>query len=531
MAQDNEQKSIIVAENKNLKLELDLYKTGIVQLEELTKELQQSEQNYRLLYEYAGVGIGYYESDGTIISFNNLAAKNMGGVPSDFAGKSIFDIFSKSSADIYFKRMKLALASDNQVEYEDFIDLPPGKRWFLTVFSKISTLNSDINRVQIISQDITERKNEQQLILETKIRDEAILNSIGDAVFACDKDGKIILFNKMAETLIEIPKNKAIGSHYSRIVNFVNESTGKASNDFVAEAIRDNKITAMNNHVVLVLKDGRKIPVADSAAPVNDSDGKILGCVVVFHDVTRERQIDKAKTEFVSLASHQLRTPLSTINWYTEMLLSEDVGAFSLKQRQYTQEVSSASRRMVDLVDSLLNVSRLELGTFEVDPKLVNVVKIVKNCFKEFTQQIAKKKLVVKQKYYEGIPDIKVDPKLFVIIVLNILSNSIKYSNSGGKITLSISKDNGNFILAIADNGVGIPKEQQSEIFGKLFRADNAKKMDPDGTGLGLYIVKEIVYYSGGKVWFKSSEGKGTTFYVSLPLTGMKKKLGSKGLD
>ena len=378
--------------------------------------------------------------------------------------------------------------------------------------------------------DITERIKAEQLVNEVKTRDEAILNSIGDAVFATDKNGDILLFNKMAEEMTGISVKEAIGHNYKQTIIFIKESDGKPSNDFIAQAIDNNVITKMANHVLLVRKDGQTLPVADSAAPIKDSQGNMIGCVVVFHNVTKERQIDKAKTEFVSLASHQLRTPLSTINWYVEMLLSLDVGKLTPKQREYSQEVYHASQRMVNLVNALLNVSRLELGTFAVEPKMVNIVNIAKNCLKELTPLILKKKLIFKFIYDKSALMVKVDPKLMAIVFQNFLSNSVKYTQKDGKIVLKISKTENSVLISVSDNGIGIPLEQQKNIFEKLYRADNAKKFDPDGTGLGLYIVKEIIDYTGGKVWFKSVEGKETTFYTSLPLTGMFTKKGNKKL-
>ena len=401
------------------------------------------------------------------------------------------------------------------------------------VFERYSTsliLNQE-NEGRVWSfRDITQRLKSEQDLMEAKAKSEAILASIGDAVFACDKQGKILLFNKTAEQMTGILAKNAFGCHYKQIINFIRESDGKPSTDFINEAINNNKITKMTNHVMLLCKDGRQIPVADSAAPIKNDRNEIIGCVVVFHDVTRERQIDKAKTEFVSLASHQLRTPLSTINWYVEMLLSLDVGKLTPKQRQYSQEVYHASQRMVNLVNALLNVSRLELGTFAVEPKVTNIINVAKANLKELLPQILKKKLTVKHKFDKNISVIKADPKLLSIIFQNLLSNSVKYSKRAGEIVFSITKEKDRLLISVADNGIGIPIAQQGQIFNKLFRADNAKKVDPDGSGLGLYIVKEILDYTGGKVWFKTKEEKGTIFYISLPLMGMLKKTGLKKL-
>jgi signal transduction histidine kinase len=221
---------------------------------------------------------------------------------------------------------------------------------------------------------------------------------------------------------------------------------------------------------------------------------------------------------------------MSTINWYSEMLLSGDVGKLTLKQRKYSQEIYHASQRMVALVNALLNVSRLELGTFIVEPKLMNITKIAKNCLKDFSPQISKKKLKISQNYKKCESLMKIDERLVTIIFQNFLSNSIKYTKSGGRIQLKIDSGKDGLLISVSDNGIGIPKEQQKEIFSKLFRADNAKKMDPDGSGLGLYIVKKNVGYTKGNIWFESKKGKGTTFYAKLPSSGMIKKEGKKEL-
>lgn len=378
--------------------------------------------------------------------------------------------------------------------------------------------------------DITERKRLEEKILADKFIDEAILESIGDAVFACNSDGHLILFNKMAESVTGITAKEAIGKHYHQVVKFIQESDGTPSDDFIAEAIAKNKITRMTNHTLLVRSDGKKIPVSDSASPIKEPNGKIIGCVCVFHDVTKEYQVDKAKTEFVSLASHQLRTPLSTINWYSEMLLSGDAGQLNPKQEQYAKETHHASKRMCELVNSLLNVSRLELGTFSIDPKQTVVKDLIQTCIKDFRHQIKTKHLSLTQKYSPDVHSMLLDPKLFSIIIQNLLSNAIKYTPSSGKIRLGLTKDTDSILITVSDTGIGIPHEQQDKIFDKLYRADNAKAVDPDGSGLGLYIAYVIASNAGGKIWHKPNTTAGTSFFVRFPITGMKSKTGNKQL-
>jgi signal transduction histidine kinase len=285
--------------------------------------------------------------------------------------------------------------------------------------------------------------------------------------------------------------------------------------------------------------------VSSIVAPVV-LDSKIVGAVEVFRDITKEKEIDKAKTEFVSLASHQLRTPLSTVSWYSEMLLAGDVGEVTPEQKKYLEEIYHGNQRMVDLVNTLLDVSRIEMGTFIVESKPTDIVKLAQGVIEEHKLQIREKRIHFSYSSGKNIPSIKADPKILRMVVHNLLSNAIKYTPEGGRVAVSIflKKVNNKFsklnnpkdkegsensvLFKIIDSGYGIPEDQQDKIFTKLFRADNVVGKDTEGTGLGLYIAKSIVEQSGGRIWFESSEKKGTTFYVDLPLQKTKHKNGTR---
>ncbi len=186
---------------------------------------------------------------------------------------------------------------------------------------------------------------------------------------------------------------------------------------------------------------------------------------------------------------------------------------------------------MITLVNSLLNVSRLELGNFIIQPEAVQIKDIAESVVNDIKIQIKKRKISFKKTYDSNIPTIQADPKLTRIIFDNLLSNAVKYTLVGGKVTLDIAVKKPNIVITVWNNGPGIPKEAQHNIFTKLFRDDLARQRDPDGNGLGLYIVKSILDNSGGKIWFDSDDNTGTHFYVTIPLAGMKAKEGSKGFE
>lgn len=378
---------------------------------------------------------------------------------------------------------------------------------------------------------------EQNVIARTKdlemsrAKEGAILQSIGDGLLATNEKGTITFVNKTAEKLLGKKRKNILDKIFSEVIP-LEDRHGLSMNGErhpVCMALAMSTTTDAQTQGITyyyVRKDGIKVPLAITATPVM-LNGKIIGSIEVFRDITYEREIDKAKTEFVSLASHQLRTPLSTVNWYSEMLLAGDVGELNEKQTKYLNEVYKGNQRMVELVNALLDVSRLELGTFVIDAEPTDITALAQNVIDEQMPEINKKHLRFDFSPEKNLSLGQVDPKHLRMVVQNILSNAVKYTPQGGNVDVSISRTKGKqVLLKISDTGYGIPKNQQAKICTKLFRADNVRDKDTDGTGLGLYIVKSIVENSGGKLWFSSNdqgENTGTTFYVALPVDGMTK--------
>ncbi|MFZ2664425.1 MAG: ATP-binding protein [Patescibacteria group bacterium] len=409
------------------------------------------------------------------------------------------------------------------------------RRFFTSLEQKIDDHTQALEDASKASQNVLEDLNMERLKTEVaKAKDDAILSSIGEGVIATDQDGKIIIMNNMAEKVLGCKIDEVAGKFYHDIISLEDEKGNIVP-------LKERPLTNALNHSITTTtsalfisgKSKIKIPVAITTSPIV-LDNKVIGGVGVFRDITKEKEVDKAKTEFVSLASHQLRTPLSSISWYTEMLLNEDVGKLNDKQIKYLNEVYRGNKRMVALVNSLLNVSRLELGTFAIDPEPTDILKILQSVIDEQKGDIDPKQIKLSCLFEKIYPLIPVDPKLLRVILENILTNAVKYTSEGGEIQISLSLDKignqKNILFKISDTGYGIPKNQQDKIFTKLFRADNVREKDTEGTGLGLYIAKSILSHSDGKIWFKSEENKGTTFFVTIPVSGMKRKEGTKAL-
>lgn len=295
------------------------------------------------------------------------------------------------------------------------------------------------------------------------------------------------------------------------------------------------------------LKNRRKngeIYVAQAiVSPIIDHEDNLVGFVGTEEDVTMVEEIDRAKSEFVSLASHQLRTPLSTVKWYGEMLLNGEMGEVNKQQRECVEQITSANNRMIELVNSLLNVSRIEMGTFVIETEDCNLREEVQKAIDDVASLAEKQQVTVEIEERDTLDKIKADSRLLHIVLMNLISNAVKYSKNGGKVKVVIKEyqideeAGGKMIeekglgLMVADNGIGIPENQQKSIFGKMFRGENARSHQSEGDGLGLYIVKSVIEAAGGMIWFTSEENLGTTFYIWLPPEGMRPKSGNKKLD
>lgn len=395
--------------------------------------------------------------------------------------------------------------------------------------SGISEDISNIRRVQEVlesrTNELEQAKNKIELEVVNARKFQKAVDSSTEAVSITTPDGALVYVNPAWTTLNGYTDSEALGRN-PRLL----KSEETKPDIFVAmwEKITAG-LTFSTEEITNKRKDGSIYHAELSIYPIRE-DEKILFYVSVCQDITQRKEIDRAKTEFVSLASHQLRTPLSAIRWYSEMLLSKYVGELNEKQKQYVKEIYAGNLRMVELVNALLNVSRIDLGTFAIEPEPVNLVEICESVLGELTPQIMEKKQTV-EKIFAGAPSTyNADAKLIRIVFQNFLSNSVKYTQPEGHIIAEISTKENNLYIRVSDNGYGIPKAQHGKIFEKLFRADNVRQKDTEGTGLGMYIVKAIVESSGGKIWFESGENEGTTFHVLLPLAGMPKKGGTKGL-
>lgn len=229
------------------------------------------------------------------------------------------------------------------------------------------------------------------------------------------------------------------------------------------------------------------------------------------------RELDKAKDEFISMASHQLRTPLTAIKGYLSMLLEGDAGEIKVSQYDFVNEAFSGANRMVGLINDLLNVSRMETGRFFLEPVETDMEKVVTEEVKQLENHAKEKGLSLKYAPKGKIPHIWVDETKIRQVVMNFIDNALYYTNQGG-VTITLEKEKESVVFKVTDTGIGVPRAAQKSLFTKFYRADNARHVRPDGTGLGIYLAKRVMDDHGGEIIFHSKEGEGSTFGFKMPI-------------
>ena len=354
-------------------------------------------------------------------------------------------------------------------------------------------------------------------------RTEDLVKSLSNGIAMFDVAKKVILVNPAAAQFLGIPKDAF-------------------SLRGIFKLFPDIKLGEM---IDKVLKSGKIIYIEEAEfekfvfeifiIPIKDFKRNISGGAFIFHDITHVKEVERMKTEFVSVASHQLRTPLTAIKLFVEMLDSEEVGKLNTSQKEYMDNVQQSTERMIKLVNDLLNVARLEGGRLRIEPKPIQLEDFIQGIINDIAPLAGEHKCrITFRKPKTRLPKIPIDSSLMRQVIHNLVVNAIQYSPKGQcdiVVSLLISDiDKSKVLISVKDKGMGIPQQAQERIFEKFFRADNAVKLITGGTGLGLYVSKMITEASGGKIWFESQPKKGTTFYITIPTKGMPKKAGEKGL-
>lgn len=431
---------------------------------------------------------------------------------------------------------------------DDFIifqerQLVAGLTGGIQIVHKLSALLDDFKKQSVflaqtesamfnILDDMTESQN---TLINEQHRIAAITSSMGEGLLVVDKNFKISLINLMAQNLLEISEEEALGKNIKEVVRVFKGKTELLWKESLLTRVMnegENYMAGIQDDVYYKTRSGKTFPVVEVGTSLKDSAS---GVVIVFRNITLEKAISEAKTDFISTASHQLRTPLTSIRWSLEMLADKDLGQLSKDQEEFVNNIYQASERMINVVNLLLQIARVESKRIKIDSIPIDLKALTKKLIIIFQNELNAKFIKLEMiTEPEQIPPIAMDEEVVSQVIQNILSNAIRYTTVNGIIKIKLAVKKNVMEFSVQDNGIGIPEKQQVRIFEKFFRADNALRFVPEGSGLGLALVKLLVNSWGGEIWFFSKDGsvsggeaeRGTTFFFTIPLMGMKSKGG-----
>jgi len=352
--------------------------------------------------------------------------------------------------------------------------------------------------------------NIQQLIAE-KNKSETIVENIADPIIVTDEHGTLILMNQAAATVFDVSGSDWQGKLLSEVIDNQNwaEMLQPAGLQHFESEHRDPLFAFNRNNLTLYFRPRQ--------AQIIDEQGKMQGVVTLLQDVTRFKDIDRMKSEFIATVSHELRTPLTSLSMGIDILTQEVVGSVNPRQKELLAAAKDDSERLRKLVKDLLDLSKLESGKYEMKKELVDFRMLVANAVRPLRLPFEKKNILLELDIPERLPALSADPHQLIWVVTNLLNNALRYTDTGGKVYLEAKHDGDGLVVSVSDTGHGISAEHQKTIFDKFVQVKSSTETTPGSVGLGLAIAREVVEAHKGRIWVESNVGVGSTFFFTIP--------------
>lgn len=356
---------------------------------------------------------------------------------------------------------------------------------------------------------ISMRKKEKEIEVE-RDKEKAILSDLSDGLIYINNQNLIDMINVRAEKLLNFKAEDVIGKKIKDL-------------NFKKMPLLKEVLQADNQSRELSFSGAQDNYIRITTVEVNDDNQKLIGVAKIIQDISREKYVDKIKSEFITIAGHQLRTPLSAIKGALALFLSGDYGEINREQQTMIKQSYDYTERLIKIVNDMLNVSSAEDGKFNYEFIKTDIKDFVEKNSQRYIDEADNKKISLSFNFAKELPSVELDQRKFRLVLNALLENSLVYNKEKGKVKLDLSKKDDKLFFVISDTGIGIPEEVQEKVFTKFFRADNALKFFTEGNGLDLFVVKNIIENHQGDIWFESEAGKGTTFFITIPFTQTQK--------
>lgn len=360
---------------------------------------------------------------------------------------------------------------------------------------------------------------------------DVLISSIAEGVIVIDHESRIQVFNPAAARTSGWSENDARGIDYHSVLKLVDAKGQPLPDDTnPINRVFNTTETVVDNNVRLLTRNNKAIDLSFVASPITKLDGTISAVVAVFRDITTEKDQERQRAEFISTASHEMRTPVAAIEGYLALAMNDAVSKVDSKARGYLEKAHESTQHLGKLFQDLLTAAKSEDGRLQFNPEVVEVGTLIDKLAEDVKFTAEKKGLILEYDFGSGpdMPEVAgaqvlrplyfthVDPDRLREVITNLFDNAVKYTPEG-KITIRLTGDDSNAVISVADTGLGIPQEDIPHLFQKFYRVDNTETRQIGGTGLGLFISRKIIEKCNGKIWVESQFGQGSTFYVSLP--------------
>jgi len=388
----------------------------------------------------------------------------------------------------------------------------------------VANTKDEVGELARTFNDMAVKLRESYAHLEEKVEELATekellsitLGGMSEGIIAVDINKQIILFNIVAENHTGWKSAEVEGKAVDKVFRIVDEKTKESIESPIDKVLQSGKTERGTEYDTLISRKGTECPVAVSAAPIRKSEGAVVGVVIVFRDVSHEREVDRMKMDFTSSVSHELRTPLTSIKAYTATIL-RDPNMLEETRRQFLAIIDEESNRLATLIEDLLEVSRIEPGGAKMRRETVDVAAVIEKVLLNLTPLAQKKNIQLRKDIGDELPMLQADEGKIESVITNLVNNAIKFTPEHGDVAICVEVANGEMAVRVSDTGMGIPKEALSKIFDRFYRVNRPGKQI-QGTGLGLSIVNKIVTMHDGRIEVESEMEQGTTFSIFLPL-------------
>jgi PAS domain S-box-containing protein len=521
----------------------------ITEQKRLARELEAQREWFRVTLGSIGDAVIASDSEGRVTYLNDRAQSITGWRTCDATGRPLAEVFRiinektrrpvDNPTDVVLRTGLVVGLANHTV----LIDRSGGEHPIADSAAPIRSHDGDTIGVVLVFRDVTEERRAEEEIAEQREWFETTLESIGDAVIATDVQGQVVFMNPIAEHLTGWTVAAARGRRCTEVFNIIHENSRRTVENPVTRVLVDGTVVGLANHTLLIASDGSERLIDDSGAPIRNRDGRIVGVVLVFRDVSerrrgelerrdasleRERLLEaeraarcdaeranRVKDEFVAMVSHELRTPLNAILGWTQLMTKPDAGPEVVDRG--LDVIARNTRLQAQLISDLLDISRIVSGKLRLDIEPVDLASVVAGAIDTVQRDADLKRVTITRHLDATVGTVAGDTGRLQQIIWNLLSNAIKFTPPGGEVSVRVRKTGGDAEITVADTGVGIRPDFLPHIFDRFQQADQSITRRHGGLGLGLSIVKHLVELHGGSITATAGFGKGATFTIVLP--------------